>query len=122
MSYQTYPAPYGTYQPTTPAYSSYQSPHYPSQYPLTPNAATSFPLYHHLTQPKSSPPPPDLPPSPPDLTASISTEIASEVLNKLLSALLKDAGFDGAQPIALQRLQAELVACKFRIPSLIRSS
>ncbi|KAJ6629231.1 hypothetical protein B0H10DRAFT_1651842, partial [Mycena sp. CBHHK59/15] len=49
------------------------------------------------------------PPPPPDLT-SITPRVASEAIQRLLVSELRDAGFSSAQPLALERLERDVVA------------
>lgn len=93
------------------------SAHYPTQYgtAAAPMQQASFPTlpyfppYPHAQQSRVSPPP-DLPPSPPDLT-SITPDIASRAIQRLISSELRDAGFESAEPLALHRIEREVVAC-----------
>ncbi|KDQ64774.1 hypothetical protein JAAARDRAFT_28412 [Jaapia argillacea MUCL 33604] len=98
QSYASYsPSQYGTAYP--------DSAYYASQYSPAAMAASYSSVPPHI---KSSPPPQE-PPPPPDLS-SVSTEVASHALQRQISAQLRAAGFDSAEPIALQRLELEVTA------------
>ncbi|GBE79410.1 hypothetical protein SCP_0206080 [Sparassis crispa] len=103
MSASYYPSQaYGSYQASYPAYPPQNA--YPSaQYVQSPTAAYS-------TYPTKATTPP-LPEShtAPEISA-VTPELASHALQRLLSCELRDAGFDAAQPTALQRLELEVVA------------
>jgi transcription initiation factor TFIID subunit 8 len=110
MSYSAYQSPYGTYQPSTPyANIPYQTGHYQSQYPQTTVPVPSTTSFVPYQPPPKSSPPPDLPPPPPDLT-SVTPRVATDAIQKLVSFELKDAGFSTAQPLAMQRLEFEVVS------------
>jgi hypothetical protein len=53
------------------------------------------------------PPPPPAPPSP--VPASVSPLTASKATQRLISTELKEAGFQSAEPAALERLEREVV-------------
>ncbi|KAJ7283845.1 hypothetical protein C8J57DRAFT_1171768 [Mycena rebaudengoi] len=105
---------YYQYQPpptNTPSYNPY------SQYSAQAVAAYSqsaypqgyFPTFVPAPAPKLSPPPPDLPPPPPDLT-SITPNVASKAIQRLIMSELRDAGFSGAQALAVETLERDVVA------------
>ena len=124
----SYPSTTPSYPPTTPSYPSTTS-SYPStssythyQYGLhnPPTPTTPLPSYslYQPPQPLKSSPPPDLPPPPPDLT-SVDPKVAFKAVERLLSSLLRDAGFDAAHPVALERLYVEVVSCTSTLPWLV---
>jgi len=69
---------------------------YPSYYGQTYSS-----LYTRPTSPAEPPPPPDY--------SSINPEVAAKAIEKLVLAGLKNAGFDGSESGALNRLEAEVV-------------
>lgn len=62
---------------------------------------------------------------PPQELSSVDPEVASKVLSRFISAELKYEGFDSAEPVALERLEVEVINCMFPIylgaASLLRS-
>jgi hypothetical protein len=50
----------------------------------------------------------------PDLTG-VSHKVASQSIRRLISGELRDAGFVGAQPGAMSRLEREVIACWFAL-------
>ncbi|EPQ59583.1 hypothetical protein GLOTRDRAFT_119628 [Gloeophyllum trabeum ATCC 11539] len=119
MSYSTadYSQSYGHYP--SQAYQYTPAQYQPPQY--QPSAQGQYGVYSQYTPQfapsspskfKSSPQPDPL--SPPDLS-SISPKVASQATQRLISTQLKSAGFDAAESIALQRLEAEVVAFVSRI-------
>ena len=74
---------------------------YPSYYGQTYSS-----LYARPTSPAEPPPPPDY--------SSINPQVAAKAIERLVLAGLKKAGFDGSDPGALRRLEAETVECEFR--------
>ncbi|CAL1701677.1 unnamed protein product [Somion occarium] len=94
QAYGSYQSPYPNYPPQT---------QYPSQFPG--QAAAPYNAYPPV---KPTSPPPE-PITAPDLPA-ITPDIASRVLQRLISAELRHAGFDTAQPAAVERLELEVVA------------
>ncbi|KAJ7047602.1 hypothetical protein C8F04DRAFT_985754, partial [Mycena alexandri] len=89
-------APYNPYSQYSQQQASYGQAYYP--YPPAP-----------APPPKASPPPPDLPPPPPDLT-SITPRVASTAIQRLIMSEFRDAGFSGAQPQTIERVEREVVA------------
>ena len=49
----------------------------------------------------------------PEAAPEVTHAVASRAMERLLSAGLKEQGFDGAEPLALKRLQTEIEACGF---------
>lgn len=52
---------------------------------------------------------------PPQELSSVDPEVASKVLSRFISAELKYEGFESAEPVALERLEAEVIDCRFFI-------
>ena len=52
---------------------------------------------------------------PPQELSSVDSEVASKVLSRFISAELKYEGFDSAEPVALERLEVEVINCVFFI-------
>jgi hypothetical protein len=52
---------------------------------------------------------------PPQELSSVDPEVASKVLSRFISAELKYEGFDSAEPVALERLEVEVINCVFSI-------
>jgi hypothetical protein len=52
---------------------------------------------------------------PPQELSSVDPEIASKVLSRFISAELKYEGFDSAEPVAVERLEVEVINCVFPI-------
>jgi len=99
MSSSTYPAyPPGPYQ---------QPPNPPGHYQLqyAPPVAQHLPAQPPLTQHKLSPP---------DLS-SVTPQIASRAVQHLLASQLRRVGYDSAQPLALRRMELEVVAFVSRL-------
>lgn len=71
-----------------------------------------------LKQASSSSAHPQRSPQPPGVTASV----AQTAVDRLISAQLKEQGFDGAEPAALQRLGDEVAACAFTALHCLRAS
>jgi len=75
--------------------------------PYTPTSYQSYygqsysSLYARPSSPAEPPPPPDY--------SSINPEVATKAIERLVFAGLKQAGFDGSEPGALKRLEAEVV-------------
>ncbi|KAI0040699.1 hypothetical protein FA95DRAFT_1566187 [Auriscalpium vulgare] len=95
---------------------AYQTPyaHYPPQaryasgnYPPTQSPTASYPLYQ--PSPAGGAPRADHEPAPQDLS-NVDPAVASRSLDKLISFELKNEGFDAAEPAALRKLEAEVVA------------
>lgn len=96
-------------QTITMSYPSYPQPdpsrHYPSHYgqPITiqhlPIHQTPLSISHRL------------PPPPPDFS-SVTPQMASQTARRLISSQLQDAGYEAAQPQALQRLENEVATCE----------
>lgn len=107
-------APYGTYQAPYPIYPIPPGQHMAAAIPLPHFAPPGYPLY--ALQPAKPPSPPHAPPTAPDIP-TISLQIASSQVQKLIVSQLKAAQFDSIDPHALQRLELEVVACKFRLRS-----
>ncbi|KAI0316987.1 hypothetical protein OF83DRAFT_1059435 [Amylostereum chailletii] len=105
---QSYAQTYN-YQPTFSNYTP-QNNHYPTANfgTVPPNAPYVFtnPQYSGAKQEVVAAPSLSTPESSPEVTP----EIASKALQKLISAGLKEQGFDGGEPAALERLEAEIVA------------
>jgi hypothetical protein len=83
------------------------------------SALSYYPQFSQTTQPRSSPAP-DIPPPPPDLT-SITPQVASRAMHRLIISELRDVGFDSAQLSAVKRIELEVVACTFELPSFYRA-
>jgi hypothetical protein len=112
MSYPSIPHPYGSYQGQS---QPYQSSHYPNQYPSV--SVPTFPLFpqppsvaklHNRASPDA------VAADRPDLTG-VSHKVASQSIRRLISGELRDAGFVGAQPGAMSRLEHEVIACWFAL-------
>lgn len=69
----------------------------------------------HLNPP---PPPPHHKLSAPELS-SVTPQIASKAVQSLLSSQLRSAGYDSAQPLALRRLELEVVAGEIIIAMML---
>jgi hypothetical protein len=52
---------------------------------------------------------------PPQELSSVDPEVASKVLSRFISAELKYEGFESAEPVALERLEIEVINCRFHI-------
>lgn len=104
MSYYP-PQTYGSIQPQYPNYANQN--YYPTQYGSPATAHAGYPL-QSIGQANVPTSPPD-PHVAPELSA-VTSELASHATRRLLSVELGAAGFDSAQPLALQRLELELVA------------
>lgn len=52
---------------------------------------------------------------PPQELSSVDPEVASKVLSRFISAELKHEGFESAEPMALERLEVEVIDCRFFI-------
>lgn len=52
---------------------------------------------------------------PPQELSSVDPEVASKVLSRFISAELKYEGFDSAEPVAVERLEVEVINCVFPI-------
>ncbi|KZT72658.1 hypothetical protein DAEQUDRAFT_762928 [Daedalea quercina L-15889] len=96
------PQAYSSSQPQHPAYTGQN--YYPSQYPSQGTPVAAYPVY-----PPKAPSPPPEPHTAPEVPA-VSSELASHAVGRLVSAELSRAGFDSAEPVALRRLEAEVVA------------
>ena len=105
------PYSYGTY--SVPPYASSMSmsglsgmtlPYTPTSYPSY-YGQTYSSLYARPTSPAEPPPPPDY--------SSIDPEVATKAIERLVLVGLKNAGFDGSEPGAMKRLEAEVVECMF---------
>lgn len=108
------PYSYGTY--TVPPYGSTMAmsglsgmtlPYTPTSYPSY-YGQTYSSLYTRPTSPAEPPPPPDY--------SSINPEVATKAIERLVLAGLKQAGFDGSELGALNRLEAEVVECVYPLP------
>jgi hypothetical protein len=113
MSSQAYPISY-RYQPQSITPGSYNPSHYPTQFTQTPQFPLSQNPYAALgpfQRHSRYSPPPELPPPPPDLT-SVDPRVASQAIERLILVGLRDAGFTAAQPVALRRLEHEVVTCE----------
>lgn len=113
------PYSYGTY--TVPSYTSTMAmgglsgmtlPYTPTSYQSYYGQSYSS-LYTRPTSPAEPPPPPDY--------SSINPEVATQAIERLVLAELKKAGFDGSEPGALKRLEAEVVECVHLLVLLSRS-
>lgn len=113
------PYSYGTY--TVPSYTSTMAmgglsgmtlPYTPTSYQSYYGQSYSS-LYTRPTSPAEPPPPPDY--------SSINPEVATQAIERLVLAGLKKAGFDGSEPGALKRLEAEVVECVHLLVLLSRS-
>jgi len=76
-------------------------PYTPTSYPSYYGQAYSS-LYARPTSPE--------PPPPPDYS-SIDPDVATKAIERLVLSGLKGAGFDGTDPGAMRRLEAEVVEC-----------
>ena len=103
------PYSYGTY--TVPPYTSTMAmsglsgmtlPYTPTSYPSYYGQAYSS-LYARPTSPAEPPPPPDY--------SSINPDVATKAIERLVLSGLKNGGFDGSDPGAMKRLEAEVVEC-----------
>lgn len=99
MSFETYPSITIQYTQEPPRY--YSTSHH-----------DQFQLNRLHQQLAPAPSLPRLPPPPPD-QPSITRRVASKATQKLISSQLRDAGFDSAQPLALQKLELEATARQF---------
>ncbi|KZT26965.1 hypothetical protein NEOLEDRAFT_1131453 [Neolentinus lepideus HHB14362 ss-1] len=103
QSYTHYPSQAYTQYTSTPYQNSqYSQP--ASQY----GVYSQFPLPGTYTLPSSylSDTKPSIKPSdPPDLTSAITPKIACDVIRRLITTQLRSAGFDAAEPEALQKLE-----------------
>ncbi|TFK56101.1 hypothetical protein OE88DRAFT_1652707 [Heliocybe sulcata] len=110
QSYTHYPSQaYSQYTPTPYQSSQYSQGSQPasqygsySQYPLP----GVYPLASsYLSDTKPSVKPND----PPDLTSAITPKMACDVIRRLVTTQLKSAGFDAAEPEALQKLEEGVI-------------
>ena len=109
------PYSYGTY--TVPPYamsglSGMTLPYTPTSYPSY-YGQTYSSLYARATSPAEPPPPPDY--------SSINPEVATKAIERLVLVGLKNVGFDGSEPGAMKRLEAEVVECTFLYILMLRS-
>lgn len=106
---QPYPASYNTQQ------QQYVQPpvQYSVQYSQAQQAYYNAP-YPSNVPPKSQSPPPELPAAPEVL--DVTPQVASKSLQKLISFELNGAGFEAAEPQALQRLEVEVISCECSLP------
>jgi len=77
-------------------------PYTPTSYPSYYGQAYSS-LYARPTSPAEPPPPPDY--------SSINPDVATKAIERLVLSGLKNGGFDGSDPGAMKRLEAEVVEC-----------
>ena len=54
---------------------------------------------------------------PPQELSSVDPEVASKVLSRFISAELKYEAFDSAEPVALERLEVEVINCAYPHPT-----
>ncbi|KAI0080725.1 hypothetical protein K474DRAFT_1589213 [Panus rudis PR-1116 ss-1] len=106
MSQSYYPTQ--AYAPYQTSYSAYPNQtQYQAQYAAQ-TATPAFPPYA-IGQPVKPPSPPPERPTAPEIPA-VTSEVASHVLQRLISSELRRAGFEAAQPGAIQRLELDVVA------------
>ncbi|KAK7470899.1 hypothetical protein VKT23_002315 [Stygiomarasmius scandens] len=73
---------------------------------VIPKPTTYYPNFSHsLDQTPAEPPRPPSPPQP-----AVTPQVASQSIQRLVSSEFRDAGFEGAQPSALYRLEQEAVS------------
>ncbi len=100
MSY--YPSQaYGAYSPAQQPYSAYpSSTQYNAQYQSPTQAFSSTAMKSATSEQPSAP-----------VVSEVTPTVASQALQKVVSSELRLAGFSSVQPLALQRLELEFVAC-----------
>jgi hypothetical protein len=103
--YSSYPQAYGQYSTQ-----QYSSVNYASQPQST--VYSTFQVPYGRKEPSSW-----IDSLPPQERSSVDPEVASKTMNRFISIELKYEGFETAEPAALNRLEAEVVTCKFRIYS-----
>lgn len=96
------PQSYPQFQAAYPPYPTQFQGQFPSQSPFP----TSQPSFNASS---SSSPPPD-PPSALQLSA-VTSDVAAKSIQRLASLELRNAGFDAAEPYALDWLEREVIAC-----------
>ena len=103
---QTFTQPYSTYPQ---AYGQYSTQSYPSANYTSQTQAAVYPGFQAPYGRKD--PTSWIDALSPQELSGVNPETASRVMHRFISAELKHEGFDAAEPVALDRLEAEVVHC-----------